>query len=166
MNVNSNGDIFLAINSSIYLTTDDGASWTEINTGLPTGSSVRKFVFDEAGFLYCSTNNHGIFRSLGSTITGIDIPGNEIPAGFILYQNYPNPFASTTKIQFNIQKAGFVTLKVYDMNGREVSTVVNENLSPGIYSVDFDASGFSAGVLFYELRSADFREIKRMITSR
>jgi hypothetical protein len=133
MNVNSNGDIFLAVNSSIYLTTDDGASWTEINTGLPTGSSVKKFVFDYDGLLYCTTHNHGIFRSLGSTITGIDISGNEIPSGFILYQNYPNPFALATKIQFNIQKAGFITLKVYDMTGREVTTLVNDNLSPGIH---------------------------------
>ena len=81
-------------------------------------------------------------------------------------QNYPNPFNPTTKVQFSIPGVQYVTLKIFDMLGREVETLVNEKLSPGTYSVDWNASTCSSGVYFYTLNTGDFRETKRMVLVR
>ncbi len=92
---------------------------------------------------------------------GIEKLSNKVPITFKLYQNYPNPFNPITKIKFDIPISqsplyergggGFVILKIYDLLGREVSTLVNEQLKPGSYNVDWDASNFASGVYFYSL---------------
>jgi hypothetical protein len=87
----------------------------------------------------------------------------EIPREYNLSQNYPNPFNPVTMIKFALPKASFVTLKVYDMLGREVSVLVNGQKSAGQYIVDFDASSLTSGVYFYRLESNDFVEVKRMV---
>jgi len=97
-----------------------------------------------------------------STPTGI-IGTTEIPLKYSLAQNYPNPFNPVTKINFAIPKQGLVTLKVYDVLGREVRTLINEVKSVGTYAIDFDGSELSSGVYFYRLTSADFTDIKRML---
>ncbi len=88
---------------------------------------------------------------------------NEIPDTYSLSQNYPNPFNPVTKINFAIPKQGLTTLKVYDLLGRVVQTLVNEEMQPAYYSVNFDASHYSSGVYFYKLESGSFSEVKRMI---
>jgi len=88
---------------------------------------------------------------------------NTIPDQYSLSQNYPNPFNPVTKINFAIPKQGFVTLKIYDVLGREVRTLVNEVKSAGQFLVDFNASEFSSGVYFYRLESEGFSDIKRMM---
>jgi Secretion system C-terminal sorting domain len=85
------------------------------------------------------------------------------PVTYALSQNYPNPFNPTTKINFAIPRQGFVSLKIYDMLGREVKTLVSEIKPVGFYSVDFNASEFSSGVYFYRLESESFRDVKRMM---
>jgi len=80
-----------------------------------------------------------------------------------LSQNYPNPFNPTTKINFALPKQGFVTLKIYDILGREIKTLVNEIKQSGNYTVDFNGSEFSSGVYFYRFESGTFNEIKRML---
>jgi hypothetical protein len=96
-------------------------------------------------------------------VTGAGNNLSEVPKVYSLAQNYPNPFNPVTKINFAIPKQGFVTLKVYDVLGREVSTLVNEVKQTGNYSVDFDASYLSSGVYFYRIESGGFSDIKRMI---
>ncbi len=88
---------------------------------------------------------------------------SEIPTVYSLSQNYPNPFNPVTKINFALPKQGFVTLKIYDVLGREVRTLVNEVKSAGNFSVDFNASEYSSGVYFYKLESNGFSDIKRMM---
>jgi hypothetical protein len=88
---------------------------------------------------------------------------NTVPLKYSLSQNYPNPFNPVTKINFSIPKQGFVTLKVYDMLGREIRSLVNETKQPGNYSVDFNGANLSSGVYFYRLESNDFTSIKRMV---
>jgi hypothetical protein len=95
--------------------------------------------------------------------TGINPISNTIPTVYSLSQNYPNPFNPVTKINFALPKQGFVTLKIYDVLGREVRTLVNEVKSAGQFSVDFNASEFSSGVYFYRLESNGFSDIKRMM---
>ena len=77
-------------------------------------------------------------------------------------QNYPNPFNPVTKIDFALQKAGFVSLKVYDYIGREISLLVSKEMDQGAHSVTFDASGLSSGVYFYRLEVNGFTQTKKM----
>jgi len=100
--------------------------------------------------------------------TGIKVISNEIPKEYKLEQNYPNPFNPVTKIRFSLplpSKGGVHNTKllIYDISGREVSVLVNEELSPGTYEIDFDGSSFSSGVYFYKLFDRDYTDTKRMI---
>ena len=93
---------------------------------------------------------------------------------FKLYQNYPNPFNPTTNLEFGISDLGFVSLKVYDVLGSEVVTLVNERKNAGTYRVEFDGSNLSSGVYFYKLvvslsnplASEDYTAVKRMVLIR
>ena len=91
-----------------------------------------------------------------------EIP-NTLPTKFSLSQNYPNPFNPTTNIKYSITKSGFVTLKVYNLLGQEVATLVNQNQRPGNYVVDFDASKLASGVYMYSIQAGNFNLTKKMI---
>lgn len=97
------------------------------------------------------------------TATGMGNNTSLIPNKYELGQNYPNPFNPTTKINFAIPKQGLVTMKIYDVLGREVRTLVNEVKQAGNYTVDFNASEFASGVYFYKIQAGEFMDIKRMI---
>ncbi|MCU0371975.1 MAG: T9SS type A sorting domain-containing protein [Ignavibacteria bacterium] len=100
-----------------------------------------------------------------STITGVGISqvSTEVPSNFSLSQNYPNPFNPTTNIKFAVSKSGFVTLKVYDMLGKEVAVLVNNNMTSGTYEYQFDASKLTSGIYFYNLKTDGFSETKKMM---
>ncbi|MBM4159220.1 MAG: T9SS type A sorting domain-containing protein, partial [Ignavibacteria bacterium] len=87
----------------------------------------------------------------------------EEPEEYILNQNYPNPFNPVTKIQYSLPKAGFVTLKIYDILGREVRTLVKEMKTAGNYIVELNANELSSGVYFYKLEVNGFNDVKRMM---
>jgi len=93
-------------------------------------------------------------------------PAQDIPNKMQLNQNYPNPFNPSTKIRFTISDFGFTTLKVYDVLGNEVTTLVNEEKHPGVYEVEFNANELSSGIYFYQLKAGDFISIKKMILLR
>ena len=80
-----------------------------------------------------------------------------------LSQNYPNPFNPVTQINFSIPKQSVVTLRIYDVLGKEVATLVNENKPAGFYTVDFNASDLSSGAYFYRIEAGNFTDIKRMM---
>ena len=99
---------------------------------------------------------------------GIQSISSEIPGTFKLFQNYPNPFNPTTKIKFSLpnpSKGGALEIKliVYDLPGRVIATLVNENLKPGEYETEWNASNFASGVYFYQLQAGTFRESKKML---
>ena len=109
------------------------------------------------------------------TLTGIRQITGEIPIEFKLYQNYPNPFNPTTKIKFDIPSEGqrhafdfrdnanVIQLKIYNITGREITTLINESLQPGTYEVTFDASNLSSGIYFYRIQTENFSDTKRML---
>lgn len=129
------------------LTTNDlmDISFLNENTGVIAG---------EVGIVLKTTT--------GGTI-GISNISTEIPSFFILHQNYPNPFNPSTKINFDLPKSGFTSLKVYDIAGKEAAGLVNQNLQAGTYSYDFIGADFSSGIYFYVLKSGDYFEIKKMV---
>ncbi len=95
--------------------------------------------------------------------TGIKQNSFTTPVSYKLFQNYPNPFNPSTTISFNIVKQEHVSLKVYNILGEVVSTLVNELKSPGNYSIRFDAYGLSSGIYFYELNTGNYRDVKKMV---
>jgi hypothetical protein len=113
-----------------------------------------------------------VFNNNFPVVVGVESELNVI-SDFYLHQNYPNPFNPTTKIKFSIPsnknplpgvaRGGLVTLKVYDILGKEVAVLVNEEKSPGEYEVNFNAANLSSGVYFYQLKSGDFIQNKKMI---
>lgn len=96
-------------------------------------------------------------------ISNVKTVSNEIPDGYSLSQNYPNPFNPVTTIDYTIPRQGLVTLKVYDILGREVRTLVKEVKAIGNYTVNFDGSKFTSGMYFYKLYSDDFIDVKKMV---
>jgi hypothetical protein len=88
---------------------------------------------------------------------------SETPASYLLQQNYPNPFNPSTKINYSIPAISFITLKVYDVLGNEVATLLNEEKPAGSYEVDFSASGLTSGIYFYKLTAGSFVETKKML---
>ncbi len=96
-------------------------------------------------------------------VVGISQIGSGVPNTFKLYNNYPNPFNPATKIKFDIAKETFAKINVYDLTGRKVAEIVNQNMKPGSYEITFDASKYASGVYFYRLETAQYTEIKKMI---
>ena len=89
--------------------------------------------------------------------------GFTLPEGYYLYGNYPNPFNPSTTIKFTIPEKGFVTLSVYDILGKEVSTLVSSQKNQGTYEIRFDASGLASGLYFYKITVNNFTAVKKMI---
>ncbi|HWA06161.1 MAG TPA: T9SS type A sorting domain-containing protein, partial [Ignavibacteria bacterium] len=100
-----------------------------------------------------------------TTLTSLIIVGNKIPEKFSLSQNYPNPFNPVTKIKFDISGTSLAQtfLYVYDVLGHEIAVLVNQQLQPGSYEADWDASAYPSGVYYYKLESGDFTETKKMV---
>jgi hypothetical protein len=101
-----------------------------------------------------------------STSTGIENTFTNLPTEFILRQNYPNPFNPSTCISFNIPTKSFVSLRIFDLIGREVATLVSEEMSAGSYSKQFNANTLPSGVYFYRLQAGLFTETKKLILLR
>ena len=102
-------------------------------------------------------------RPLSEIITAVKDKKNNLPTNFSLEQNYPNPFNPTTVINFSVPKTSMVTIKVYDVLGNEIATLLNKEKLAGKYSVNFNASKFSSGVYFYRMQAGSFVEAKKLI---
>ncbi len=99
-------------------------------------------------------------------VTGLEVLNNELPMNYKLSQNYPNPFNPSTSIRFEIPESGFTTLRVYNIIGGEITTLVNEAINAGAYTVSFDATNLPSGVYFYRLTSGNFAQVNKMILAK
>jgi hypothetical protein len=104
-----------------------------------------------------------LVQSGGFMITDVENSVANFPEEYFLSQNYPNPFNPSTKIEYRVSQASFVQLKVYDILGNEVATLVNEEKNRGVYSINFDASQLASGIYFYSLSAGSFVQTKKMI---
>lgn len=103
----------------------------------------------------------------GSAMTvGVEDNAYAQPGGYHLFQNYPNPFNPTTNIRFSLPQREHVTLKIFDLLGKEVATLVEEDLDPGEHAVVFDGNGLSSGVYLYHLKAGSFVERKNLVLLR
>jgi hypothetical protein len=131
---------------------------------------TRSFIIrDESGKIY-PLNKNGSFILNGETseIRMLTIASTpvQIPSDFVLQQNYPNPFNPTTKLKYGIPNNGYVNIKVYNILGNEVATLVDGNKDAGFYTVDFDASHLPSGLYFYKMKTEKFTAIKKMMLLR
>jgi|GEM_PF-6560754 len=150
----------------LFKTTDGGNSWSDLTTKLPgsTGFQHLFFTDETTGYLAGSA---GIIKTTtgGDVVTAIERPENNTsrPSGFTLYQNYPNPFNPTTTISYSLQKNGPVKLRVYDVLGRLVATLVNEQQKAGTHTISFNASHLASGVYFYRISTSGFSRTKKLL---
>ncbi len=148
------------ISSPIWDTTVT-RSQVNVRSGL-LSNNVRYFwrVRNNVNTELCPWSLKWDFRT---ALVGINPVSNEIPKEFSLSQNYPNPFNPSTVIHFDIPKQSFTKLAVYDLLGREVATLVNQQLNAGRYEVTFDAGKFASGMYFYKLETEHFTDVKKMV---
>ena len=162
LEINSSNIIYAAINNYVvFRSTDNGESWDNLSGGL-TSRSPKCFAINPDNFIFVGTTDFGVYRSKISTTSVGDCNLFAVEE-FILFQNYPNPFNPATIIRYELPKRSFMSIKVYDLLGREVATLVNEEKSAGEYEVEFDASALTSGIYFYQLKAGDFGQTKKMI---
>ncbi len=147
------------------LTYDDNAPWPLEADG--KGASLElsdPYKDNSLGVNWKASIEHGTPGKKNSTITSVQRnKKSEIPSEYTLQQNYPNPFNPTTKIVYQLPKEGYVSLKVYNILGKEIASLVNEKKTTGTYQVIFDGSNLSSGIYFYRLQSENFVETRKLI---
>ena len=162
LGIGGTGDIFWAgRGAAIYMSTDAGDTWASHFT--PSGTVNAMDIVEDGD---CATGwavgATGSISRLSGLLVGVGNNNTELPETFRLEQNYPNPFNPSTTISFSMPKADNVELKVYDLLGREVATLISGFRVAGSYRMDFNASHLSSGVYIYRLQAGDFVESKRM----
>ena len=150
----------------VYVSTNNGTNWTQRNQGLGNQNVKGLVVFNNN--VYAATYGSAIWKRGFTETIGIRNISSEIPSSYSLYQNYPNPFNPVTKIKFSLpsnvkSETSNVKLDVYDILGKEIATLVDEQLPPGSYEVTFDGSDYASGVYFYKLKAGDYSNTKRML---
>jgi len=153
--------VFAGTSTGVFASTNGGYNWSLKNEGMENINVSCLAIND--GIIYAGTSDNSIWKRTLSNIIKVEVETTDVPVNFSLSQNYPNPFNPQTKIKFGVPKASFTKLIIYDLLGREVATLVNEELSPGTYEADWDASSFSSGVYFYKIVSGEFVETKKMV---
>lgn len=168
--------------NNFYNTVLNDSALIPIESGIPPYNGQYKPSRPLSQFINLTTNGlwilkiydiaknlTGVIKSWSITITytpsvGINQIENTVPDKFRLLQNYPNPFNPSTTIRFMIPHNSYVTLKVYDMLGREVETLISENLKPGIYETPFNVSAnISSGIYFYKITAGNYSKVKKMV---
>jgi hypothetical protein len=144
----------------------EGGVVTEDSLLVTAPSGVLSFGTDQNNELYVLCNNGIIYRfnQGGATDTGENPP--LLPDRFALEQNFPNPFNPETNIRFMLKGSGLTSLKVYDVLGREVETLVNAHVEAGTHQVLFDGANLSSGVYLYRLVTPGFTETKAMLLAK
>jgi len=158
----SGSSIFAATDSGVFRSTNDGTSWTDISSGM--NNIYVQSLFVSGSYLFASTSN-GLWKRPLSEITSVgrSQSATMIPESYSLSQNYPNPFNPATIIKYQLPENSIVTLKVFDVVGREVLTLVNAVQHAGSYTIHFDGSALASGVYMYRLTTEHFIDVKKMI---
>jgi photosystem II stability/assembly factor-like uncharacterized protein len=161
-------NIYVGNDLGVYVTTNSGTNWYQFSTGMPYALVFDLTIVYPNRNIRAATHGNGIWqRKLAENPISVEPVSNQLPQKFALYQNYPNPFNPVTYIKFDIPIQQLVKLIIYDINGREVKTLLNKSLSPGSYSMQFNASNLSSGVYFYRLETDNgFADSKKMIVAK
>ncbi len=159
--INSLGHVFAGTRDGggILRSTDNGNNWTQINNGL-NHLNIFSLQINSNGYIFAGTIGGGVYSSINSTT---DINETEdLPAEFALYQNYPNPFNPETVIRYQLPVSSKVTLGIYDIVGKEVRKLVNDEQEAGSHTVKFNAGNLSSGVYICRITAGDFVKTIKM----
>ena len=148
----------------MFLSNDNGTTWTAANTGL-TNTVINALVVSGI-YLFAGTGDGVWSRPLSEMITSVERHSTDLPVRFTLDQNYPNPFNPGTTIGFTLPRASHVTLSVFNMVGEEITTLVFGEFGPGNYTTRWDAEGIASGVYFYRIQAGDVVETKKLLLLR
>jgi len=149
--------------NSILISYDDGSNWSDFNEGLITDWTFAALAI-KAPYIWALRSGFGnaYLRPL-SNITTIDDKNLTLPESFSLHQNFPNPFNPGTKIKYSIPQSSKIIIKVFDVLGNEVATLVNEEKSVGTYELNWNAANLPSGVYLYQLKADSYLQTKKMI---
>jgi hypothetical protein len=151
----------------VFLSTNNGTSWTAVNTGLTANITVSSFAVSGSN-LFAGTSGSGVWRRpLSEMVTAVEDDFSQVPVGFTLEQNYPNPFNPATTIRYQLPKAAHVVLKIYNLSGQEVRTLINARQPAGANAVVWDGrdeSGkeVSSGIYVYRLQAGESVQSRKL----
>ena len=147
-----------------------GVSWVaQYDDNVDSYGKFSGIAVDQFGQIYVTGTNIEGDTSIITTLKYTDIAVSvreergSTPMSFALAENYPNPFNPSTTIRYELPQKGFVTLKVYNLLGQEVATIVNQKPEAGSYQVQFDGTGLASGVYFYRVKAGDYVESKKLL---
>ena len=148
------------IGGAIYVTSDFGQLWTPVGGTAFGGSTISAMAVNKK-YLFAGTQG-GVWRiPIASIATSVNGRPSPMPGQYALYQNFPNPFNPNTVVRYQIPVNSRVTLKVYDVLGREIVTLVDGEQSAGTHSVFFNAANVASGIYFYRLQAGTYSETKK-----
>lgn len=159
----SDRNIFAYREDGVYLSTNNGSNWISVNTQLPhtIGGSCLTVI---GQYIWAGTWGNGVWRRpLSEVTTSIQNHMEDHPTALHLQQNYPNPFNPSTEISFSISTKLHVTLKIFDVMGREAATLVSEEMPAGMHKVKWNASVMPSGMYFYRLQAGSYAATKRLV---
>ncbi|HMN24571.1 MAG TPA: T9SS type A sorting domain-containing protein [Ignavibacteriaceae bacterium] len=161
--INTDGSMYAGTKGNyVYCSLNNGDNWELVKSGMGEDKYVLSLLTNSTGYLFAGMDYYGLYKSVNKVVTDVE-DVDEIPMEFSLQQNYPNPFNPSTKISWQSPVGNHQTLKVYDILGNEVATLVNEYRSAGRYEIEFNPLKLSSGIYFYTLRTGNFVQTKKMI---
>lgn len=155
--------LFVGSDVGAYVSFNTGQSWQFLGQGLPMVSVYDLKVHPTANYLAAGTHGRSMYKIDLAQVVGINSLSQNISTDYSLGQNYPNPFNPSTVIGYSLNKSGIVSLKIFDITGKEVLNLVDKKQNAGRYEVNFDGKNFSSGIYFYSLKVNDFQDTKRML---
>jgi len=156
--------LIAGMSTGMFWSSDNGTTWNDPTPNYMQGSYVN-CVTQSVSNVYAGAGNF-VYKRAINEIIGITVSNTQVPEKFNLSQNYPNPFNPSTTIQYSLSSSQFVTLKVYDVLGNEISTLIDEHKQAGFYEVSFNASSLPSGSYFYRLQIGNYSETKKMLLLR
>jgi photosystem II stability/assembly factor-like uncharacterized protein len=147
----------------VFLSTNNGVAWSSADSGLPTFPSTVYALILSGKHLFAGTNSGVWRRPLAEMTTSVNLDFPIMPSEYALGQNYPNPFNPSTTIPFSIPSETFVSLKVFDVLGKEVAIIVSKEMSKGSYNQQWRADNLSSGIYIYRLRTASYTRARKFV---
>lgn len=155
--------LFVGSDVGAYVSFNTGGSWQFLGQGLPMVSVYDMKVHPTGNFLVAGTHGRSMYKIDLAQVLGISSGEENIASEFSLGQNYPNPFNPSTVINYTLKVSSNVSLKIFDMLGKEIAILVDKSQNAGSYDVRFDGSNLSGGIYFYSIEVNKFKETKKML---
>ncbi|MEI7811392.1 MAG: T9SS type A sorting domain-containing protein [Ignavibacteria bacterium] len=167
VDLNDQNILYLGSDVGAFVSFNLGQSWQTLGMGLPVVPVNDMKIHPISNYLVIGTHGRSMYKINLNTVTSINSlkHGRRI-SGWFLSQNYPNPFNPSTRINYSIPEKSFVTIKVYDIQGKETAVLVNEDKTPGEYSAEMNAGSLASGIYIYKIQAGSFSEVKKMILLR